>query len=251
MAFSAPFGLSGAAIAFMAAALFIAAFIRGYSGFGFSALVVSASSLVTNPLYFVPVVMFCEFAMTIQQWSSVGSHVEWRRVRLLAVGAAVGVPIGLAIITRIGADSARAVIAVYVLVMCVVMLRGWRMKKEVGRGGHLAAGLASGLANAPGMGGLPVVAFFAAQGVPAVTFRATLIAYFALLDGYSAPLMWWHGMISRDTFITIALASPILAAGVWAGSRHFLRADPQDFRRIAIGLLAFLAALGLLKSVLS
>ncbi len=235
----------------MAVMLFIAAFIRGYSGFGFSALVVSASSLVTNPLYFVPVVMFCEFAMTVLQWASVGSHVDWRRVRLLALGALAGVPIGLAVITRIGADPARALIAAYVIFMCAVMLRGWRMKGEAGPRTHLVAGLASGLANAPGMGGLPVVTFFAAQGIPAVTFRATLIAYFALLDAYSAPLMWWHGMIGRDTFITIALAIPILAAGVWAGSRHFLRADPQDFRRIAIALLAFLAVLGLLKSALS
>ncbi len=121
-------------------------------------------------------------------------------------GAVAGVPIGLAIITRIGAGPARVVIAAYVLVMCAVMLRGWHMKAEAGPGQHVVAELASGLANAPGMGGLPVVTFFAAQGIPAVTFRATLIAYFALLDGYSAPLMWWHGMISRDTFITIALA---------------------------------------------
>lgn len=251
MAFGAPFGLDAASIAFMAVALLVAAFIRGYSGFGFSALVVSASSLVTNPLHFVPVVMFCEFAMTMQQWASVGSHVDWRRVRLLALGAAAGVPVGLAIITRIGADPARAVIAVYVLLMCAIMLRGWRMKTEAGTAAHLLAGVASGLANAPGMGGLPVVTFFAAQSVPAVTFRATLIAYFALLDGYSAPLMWWHGMIGRDTFVTIALALPLLAAGVWAGSRHFLRADPQDFRRVAIGLLAFLAVLGLLKAALT
>ncbi len=235
----------------MAVALFVAAFVRGYSGFGFSALVVSASSLVTDPLHFVPIVMFCEFGMTVQQWASVGSNVDWRRVRVLAVGAVAGVPIGLAIITRIGADPARAVIAIYVLVMCAVMLSGWRMKKEAGSRAHLIAGLASGLANAPGMGGLPVVTFFAAQGIPAVTFRATLIAYFALLDGYSAPLMWWHGMIGRDTFITIVLASPILAAGVWVGSRHFLRTDPQDFRRFAIALLALLAVLGLLKSALS
>jgi hypothetical protein len=51
----------------------------------------------------------------------------------------------------------------------------------------------SGLANAPGMGGLPVAAFFAAQPMPAAVFRATLIAYFPLLDLYSAPLYWARG----------------------------------------------------------
>jgi uncharacterized membrane protein YfcA len=239
------------AAAFMAVAFFVAAFVRGYSGFGFSALVVSSSALVTNPLNFVPVVMFCEFAMTVQLWRSIGTHVDWRRVKLLSIGAALGVPVGLAVITGIGTDLARALIAGYVLLMCTIMLAGWRMKQPAGTRAILGVGITSGLANAPGMGGLPVATFFAAEGVPAAVFRATLIVYFALLDAYSAPLMWWHGMISRDTFVAIALSLPLLAAGGWAGSRHFVRADPSDFRRLAIGLLMALAILGLGKAVLS
>ena len=242
--------MGAAATAFMAVAFFVAAFVRGYSGFGFSALVVSAAALVTDPLNFVPVVMFCEFGMTAQQWRSVGAHVDWRRVRLLSLGALAGVPIGLAVITGIGADAVRIVIAGYVILMCAIMLAGWRMKSEAGASAVVGAGFASGLANAPGMGGLPVATFFAAQSMAAVTFRATLIVYFALLDAYSAPLMWWHGMISRDTFVAIALSLPLLAAGLWAGSRHFLRTDPKDFHAITIGLLMLLAGLGLLKSVL-
>ncbi len=242
--------MGAAATAFMAVAFFMAAFVRGYSGFGFSALVVSAAALVTSPLNFVPVVMFCEFAMTALQWRSVGAHVDWRRIWLLSLGALAGVPIGLAVITGIGVDAARILIAGYVVVMCAVMLAGWRMKSEAGPPAVVGAGFASGLANAPGMGGLPVATFFAAQSIAAATFRATLIVYFALLDAYSAPLMWWHGMISRDTFVAIALSLPLLVAGVWAGSRHFLRADPKDFRTVTIVLLLLLAVAGILKSVL-
>ena len=245
-----PFDLSPAAAAFMATAFLVAAFVRGYSGFGFSALVVSASSLVTNPLYFVAVVMFCEFIMTIQQWGQVGRDVNWRKVGTLMAGAAVGVPIGLWAITGVGVDMARAIIAVYVLVMCGVLLLGWTLKKPAGDAAHVATGVISGLANAPGMGGLPVATFFAAQGVNATVFRATLIAYFAALDLYSAPLMWWHGLVTLDTFFAVALSLPLMVLGIWLGGRHFLRTDPQDFRRFAIFLLAGLAVLGLLKSAL-
>ncbi len=245
-----PFEMGAAATAFMAVAFFVAAFVRGYSGFGFSALVVSAAALVTDPLHFVPVVMFCEFGMTVQQWRSVGAHVDWRRVRLLTLGALAGVPVGLAVITSIGADAVRIVIAAYVIAMCLIMLAGWKMKSEAGAPAIFGAGIASGLANAPGMGGLPVATFFAAQNMVAVSFRATLIVYFAVLDAYSAPLMWWHGMIGRDTFVAIAMSVPLLALGLWAGSRHFLRTDPKDFRVVTIGLLMFLAGLGLLKSLL-
>ena len=244
-----PFDLTPASALFMALAVLVAAFVRGYSGFGFSALVVAASALVTNPLNFVAVVMFCEFAMTFQQWSGVWRDVAWRRVITLMIGAVVGLPLGLWALTGIGADAARAVVALYVLAMCGVMLMGWRITRPQGDAAHLAVGLASGLANAPGMGGLPVATYFTAQGMSAATFRATLIAYFAVLDVYSAPVMWWHGLVTWDTLYAAALSAPVIVLGTWAGGRHFLRTDPQDFRRFAIFLLAGLAAMGLLKSV--
>ena len=109
---------------------------------------------------------------------------------------------------------------------------------------------ASGLANAPGMGGLPIAAFFAAQPIQATVFRATLIAYFPLLDLYSAPLYWYAGLVSWDTLWASLIALPLTFLGNWMGSRHFLNTDPQDFRRFAIVLLAMLATLGLGKALI-
>jgi uncharacterized membrane protein YfcA len=244
-----PFDLTPGGAAFMAIIFLVAAFVRGYSGFGFSALVVAGSALVTNPLNFVAVVMFCEFGMTFQQWRSIWRDVDWARVTALMAGAILGLPLGLWALTGAGVDVARAVVAIYVLFMCGVMLMGWRIAPQ-GVRGHLGVGVISGLANAPGMGGLPVATYFTAQGISATTFRATLIAYFAVLDLYSAPVMWLHGLVTWDTLYAAALSVPIIAAGIWAGSRHFLRTDPQDFRRFAIFLLAGLAVMGLLKSVI-
>lgn len=245
-----PFAMGYGPAVFMAAAVLVAAFVRGYSGFGFSAMVIAASGLVTNPLNFVAVVVICEALMSVQAWRGVGASVDWRRVWYLMAGAAVGMPLGLWALTAIPEDAARAVISAYVLVMCLVLLAGWQMGREVRGSGNLWAGVLSGLANAPGMGGLPVAAFFAAQTMPATVFRATLVAYFPLLDLYSAPLYFWHGMVSWDTVRASLLALPMVFLGNWLGGRHFLNTDPQDFRKFAIGLLAVLAVLGLLKSVI-
>ncbi len=245
-----PFDLGPGAAAFMAVAILGSAFVRGYSGFGFSALVIAASGIVTNPLHFVAVVVICETVMSLQAWRGVWRDVDWARVVPLMIGAAVGLPLGLWALTAISEDAARAVISGYVLIMCGVLMIGWRMKRQAGLAGNVAAGVVSGLANAPGMGGLPVVAFFAAQAVPAAVFRATLVAYFPLLDLYSAPLYWYSGLVTWDTITASLLTLPMVFLGNWLGSRHFLNTDPQDFRKFAIGLLAFLAAIGLLKSVL-
>ena len=244
-----PFDLSLAGTVWMALAIVIAGFIRGYSGFGYSAMVIAASSLVTNPLNMVAVVVLLEFAMSAQAARGIVGHVDWRRVWLLLGGAAIGLPLGLWALTGISEDAARAVISSYVLAMCFVLVAGWRMQAEARGVSNFGMGIVSGLANAPGMGGLPIAAFFAAQPVPANVFRATLIAYFPLLDLYSAPLYWWHGLVTWDTLWASLIALPLTFLGNWLGSRHFLSTDPQEFRRFAIGLLAALATLGLIKAV--
>jgi uncharacterized protein len=245
-----PFDLGSMALVWMAVAVSVAAFVRGYSGFGFSAMVIAASSLVTNPLNLVAVVVILETAMSLQAAKGAGPDVDWRRVWLLMAGAAVGLPLGLWILTGVSEDTARALVSGYVLVMCVVLFIGWRLRSEMRGPVNLVAGLISGIANAPGMGGLPIAAFFAAQPMAANVFRATLIAYFPLLDLYSAPLYWWAGLVSWDTLWASLIALPVTFLGNWLGGRHFFGTDPQDFRRFAILLLAGLAGLGLIKALL-
>jgi uncharacterized protein len=244
-----PYDLAPWQAAYVALVLFGAAFVRGYSGFGFAALVIAGAGLVTNPLYFVPVVLICDAVMTLQQARNIWPDIAWRRVAGLSAGAFFGVPLGIWAVTQVGEDTARAAISVYVLAMCAILLSGWRLRRAPGDAAHAATGVVSGLANGIGVGGLPVAAFFSAQTIGAATFRATLIAYFTLMDIWTLPLMWRAGMIGRDALVASALAFPVLVLGIWLGGRHFLRADPQDFRRFAILLLAALAVLGLARSV--
>ena len=245
-----PFDLSPAGLAWIALTMLVAGFVRGYSGFGFSALTIASSALVTNPLHFVAVVVLWETVMTLQALTGIWKDVDWRRVGLLLAGAVVGMPVGIWALTSISENAARGVISAYVLGMSLILRAGWRIGPQLGAVTNLGAGVVSGLANAPGMGGLPVAAFFAAQGMAPAVFRATLVAYFPLLDIYSAPIYWWNGMVTWDTARIGVIGLPLVVLANWLGSRHFLRTDPQDFRRFAILLLAGLAALGLVKSVL-
>lgn len=244
-----PFDLGPGALAWLALACLVAGFVRGYSGFGFSALLIAAASIVTNPLNFVAVVVILETLMSLQAAKGAGPDVDWRRVWWLLGGAALGLPLGLWILTGVSEDTARAVVSGYVLLMCAVLLAGWRLSREVSGPANGVAGVISGLANAPGMGGLPVAAFFAAQPMQATVFRATLIAYFPLLDLYSAPLYWYAGLVTWDTLWAALLALPITLVANCLGGRHFFGTDPQEFRRFAIVLLAGLALLGLGKAL--
>lgn len=244
-----PFDLSmgqGAALAFV---LLVAAFVRGYSGFGFSALVVAAGGLFMNPVLLVPVVILCELAMTLVQGRGLAPLVDWRRVGAMLAGAAIAMPLSIWALARIGTDPARLAISALILALSLILLAGWTLKRPIGTPGHAGVGVVSGLANGAAVGGLPVAAFMAAQPIPAPVFRATMVAYLTAIDLVALPLMWHQGLVTADTALVFALALPLLLAGIVLGGRHFLATTPQDFRRMTIRLLAALATLGILKSL--
>lgn len=225
-----------------------ASFVRGYSGFGFAALLVSGAALVTEPVALVPAVLVCDVALGAPQWRSVRGAIDWRRVGALFAGCLLGVPLGVWAIAAMGPDAARAAISLWVLLMGLVLLRGWHLSRAPGLPAHGAVGLVSGLANGAAVGGLPVAAFFAAQPIPAAAFRATLVAYFLLLDTWTLPVMWREGLLTIDTLLLAALGLPVMLLGLHLGSRHFLKAPPEEFRRFAIWTLMALAVLGLLRA---
>lgn len=227
-----------------------ASFIRGFSGFGSAALMMAGGSLVARPAVLVPVVILIELVLALPQWLSVRGHIDWRRAGALFAGCLIGVPVGVRVVAALGEDAARAVVAGIILAGCAGLMGGWRMARAAGLSSHAGVGLLSGLANGAAVGGLPVAAFFAAQPIAPAAFRATLVAYFALLDLWTVPVMWREGLFDRGSLRLAALGLPLSVLGLMLGSRRFHAAPPEEFRRMAIGLLAGLAVLGLLRSAL-
>ena len=242
-----PFDLGPGTAAALAFALLGAAFVRGYSGFGFSAIFIAFAALLTNPLPLIPVVFACEMLMTVFQAREIRRHVDWRRVLWMLAGAAIALPFSVSVMLSVGEDTARIVISAIILVMSLVLLTGWSLQRRIGILGHGGVGIISGAFNSAGIGGLPVAAFMSAQPMQATVFRATMIVYLTGLDFITMPLLWAGGLVTWDTAIAAAMAFPLLGLGVWLGGRQFLSASPSTFRQFAVMLLLALSILGLLR----
>jgi len=227
-----------------------AAYVRGYSGFGFSAIFIAFAALITNPLPLIPVVFACEMLMTVFQARGIRGHIDWRRVLVLLGGAAVVLPISVWMVLSLGEHSVRLTVSFIVLIMSLVLLSGWTLTRPIKTSGNIAVGMVSSLCNSAGIGGLPVAAFLTAQPMPAATFRATMIVYLTGLDLITMPLLWAGGLVTWDTAVGLVFAFPLLALGVFLGSRQFLNTSPTSFRRFAIYLLLTLALLGLIRSAI-
>ncbi|WP_373354795.1 sulfite exporter TauE/SafE family protein [Pseudoroseicyclus sp. CXY001] len=245
-----PFDLTLLPALWIAFVAFGAAFVRGYSGFGFAALLISGAGLVTDPFAFTTIAVLADMAMTLGQLPGIWRHIAWRRIAAMLAGAAFGVPLGTWALTGLGVDTGRAVISLIILAMCGLLLAGVQLRRDPGAPAHAGAGFASGLANGVALGGLPIAAFFAAQPIAAAAFRATLIAYFTLLDIWTLPFYIAAGRLTEEHLLATAIYLPPMALGLWVGSRRFHGTAPASFRRFAIWLLAGLALLGLVRSVI-
>jgi len=230
--------------------LLCAAYVRGYSGFGFSAIFIAFAALITNPLPLIPVVFSCEMLMTVFQARGIRGHVDWRRVFALLAGAAIVLPFSVWAILSLGESTVRLSVSLIVLSMSLVLLSGWTLRRTIKAPGHMGVGMVSGLCNSAGIGGLPVAAFMTAQPMQAATFRATMIVYLTGLDLITMPLLWAGGLVTWETALGVALAFPLLGLGVWLGGRQFLAASPSTFRRFAVMLLLTLSLLGLARAMI-
>ncbi len=242
-----PLDLSPGQGAYLAAALFAAALIRGFSGFGFSAIFIILAALTTNPLPLIPVVFSCEIAMTAFQARGIRPHIDWPRAIALLGGAAVATVPAIAIMARLGEQEARLAISSLILVLSLVLLSGWQLKRPVGRNGNAGVGAIAGIANSAGVGGLPVAAFLTAQPVPPAVFRATMIVFLTGIDLMALPVMAANGLVGPETLTGILLAFPILGLGIWAGSRGFQAVSQSLFRRAVVLMLTALSLINIAK----
>lgn len=242
--------LSLLAWAWLALVVLGASVLRGLTGFGSAAIMVAGGSLVVPPALLVAPVVLIETALAAPMWGAIRGHVDWRRVGALFLGCLLGVPLGVRAMASLGEDAGRALVAGLVLAGALLLASGRRMTRPAGLPSHAAVGIASGIANGAAVGGLPVAAFFAAQPIAPAAFRATLVAYFLLLDLWTLPLMAREGLLGWSGAALAALGFPLSVLGMRLGSRGFDRASPEAFRRAALGALVALAALGLLRALL-
>lgn len=242
-----PFALSPGLALALAVALFGAALVRGYSGFGFSAIFIAFAALLTDPVPLIPIVFISELAMTTLQVRGIRGHIDWPRALALLAGAAIALPFSVFTLLSLPVDGVRLLVSLIVGGMALLLLSGWTLRRRLGHGSHVGVGILAGTANAVGVGGLPVAACLSAQPVPAATFRATMIVFLTGVDVMTLPLMGLGGAVSADTFKAALYAAPLLAAGILIGNRRFAVAPPEAFRRFAVLLLLALSALGLIR----
>ena len=242
-----PLELSCAALA-----VFCAGLIRGATGFGFSMICIVLLTLLLPPAHIAPVIMLWEIAASVGHLPFVYKEADWKALRHLALGVALGTPPGAYCLALAPAAPMTAVINTVVLVLTGMLFFGFKLRQRPGRWGACGVGALTGLINgASANGGPPVILFFLSGPSSVAVSRASLIAFFLFTDVLAAVVSWGYGLMTGQVFLLAAVMLPCVGLGIWLGSRWFRRVDEVRFRRVVLALLLLISLAGLLPSLIS
>jgi uncharacterized membrane protein YfcA len=229
-------------------AIFLAAIVRGFSGFGFSLLSITAISLVMPAREIVPSIFLLEVAASLNLIPSIWRDIDWRGLRWLLLGYVVALPFGVWALANVPAPPMQLALGIFVIVTGIMMLRGFRLEKTPGAVATTATGAASGVLNgAFGIGGPPVVLFYFSTPAAAAVGRASVIAFFLSTDTLGLAELARKGLVTQQSFIQFVFWLPALLIGVFVGTKGFKHMDQAQFRRAVLWILVVLAVIGIAK----
>ncbi|MBL8343448.1 MAG: sulfite exporter TauE/SafE family protein [Rubrivivax sp.] len=249
-------------LALALAVVFAAGIVRGFAGFGFSAICVAGLSLAMPPAQVVPPVFVLEVLASLSLLRGALAHADWRWLSWLLVGNALFIPAGVALLAWLPETPLRLLIGVLLLAAAVASRFGLAMALQPTRGVRLMAGVVTGVFNGvAAIGGTALAVLLSTSSMPPAAMRATMIVLFLFTDLYAlgvaallpmgaaaaageggGALLGWH------TLRWALVLAPAMLAGIWVGSRSFRGVAPERFRRIVLDLLIVIAALAVLRA---
>jgi uncharacterized membrane protein YfcA len=248
-----PPDLSTGALVFLLVTAFIAATARGFSGFGAALIFVPLASTVVDPKVASPLLLITDAVLAVGFIPDALRKADKREVSTMALGAAIGIPIGTMILVYLSPLHIRWGITVLATAMLALLISGWRYRgKPTAPLTFTVGGIGGVFSGAAQVGGPAVVAYWLGSIAPAAIIRANIILYFAISTAIAMVAYFFGGVLTLTVAKLALVVGPVYGLGLFLGSRLFGIADEAVFRRICYGLIAVavLVSLPLLDGII-
>lgn len=236
---------------FVALAIFFAAVLRGFTGFGFALAAVPLLSLQMPPARVVPIVVILQAIVAFTDLRGSWHACDWRSTRWIVAGLVIGTPIGIMLLTSLPPDQMRLGIGLLIGASVALLSAGLRLPERPSASLAWSVGVMSGIANGlAAIPGPPVVAYFLALPQAAQVARASIIIIFAATGIAGLVTLMSRGLVQQDAVLLSLAALPSLFVGSRLGVIGFRRSNPKLHRPVALVVLGLLAILLILKALI-
>src|SRR6516225_8742523 len=220
-------------------ATFAGAFVAGLSGFAFGLVAASLWLYILTPVQSATLIV--GFGLLVQGYSvwKLRGALDWQKLWPFIVGAAIGVPAGVTLLTWSDPRSARiAAGIVLILYSLYAFVRPTLKFSGGGRVSDGAVGFLNGvLGGLTGLAGILVTIWCNLRGWPKDVQRAVFQPVAVAIFFFSALWLGAKGTVTAETAKFFVMGLPCLLAGIWLGLKLFGRINEASFRKIVLALL--------------
>jgi uncharacterized membrane protein YfcA len=232
--------------------LFLAAIVRGTTGFGYALAATPFLLIFWEPAFIVPVFVPLAVVGDVLIIMSTWRLIVWKQVIPLAIAGVACAPLGGYLLTVIPPDGLRLLVAGLALVSGIILLRGIIIPIRHETLASLAAGSLSGLfSTSTTISGPPVALLLINQRLEKQKFRASLAMYFFLLQLTGSISLAFLGPLDRGTLTVTALLLPTVFLGNLIGLKLAKRLPQDLFRKIVTLLVIITAALVIIQTMVN
>ena len=244
--------LSATELAITGSVVLLASVVRGFSGFGLSALIMAGLALIIAPVMLIPICFLLEGVASLLMLKGGLKQANQQVAWVLAIGSAIGVPIGLWATMSIPPETSQTVALLLILLLAGLQLLKLPLAIFKTRHGLYITGLLAGIATGiAGVGGMVVALFILAQRIPAPEMRASLVMFLFLSMFTSSIWLTMTGLLNTLAIYRALALTPLLVFGVCMGAYLFRPSFEHLYKLFCLCLLFALASTGLLRLVLS
>ena len=238
----------------LVAVTFLAAFVNGALGYGFSSLTVPVglvffANRVLNPALVLVEVFINLYVLVINR---AAIRAVWQRVWPIIIGLLPGVALGSYLLASLHPDWLK--LATYLLILPLILLqaagirRPLRAERLVGM--PFGAGLGF-LYSVTTISGPPLALLFNNQGLVKQEFRAGLALIRVAESCLTAFAYYQLGLFTAEALHVGSWIVPSVLLGIPLGAYAIRRMDAETFRRICMSFDVWVVGFGLSRVLLS
>ncbi|WP_298958980.1 sulfite exporter TauE/SafE family protein [uncultured Roseibium sp.] len=234
------------------AVAFLAGAVRGFTGFGLSAVVMASMVVFLPPVDLIPICFLLETAASLVMFRGGFRDADRRMSFTLAAGSAIGTPLGLLATTSIPSEISKAVALALVLALSVFQFFKVNLKLFEIRGALPATGILAGIATGlASVGGMVIALYVLGTAHEARKMRASLVLYLFASMAVSFIALLYFGVLNETALRRGIALAPAVLAGVFLGSRLFSQRLQSAYKSFCLGLLIMLSCAGVLRLFLA
>ncbi|MFZ5632185.1 MAG: sulfite exporter TauE/SafE family protein [Bacillota bacterium] len=185
------------------------------------------------------------------------TYIERRRVlfklvRNLFLASLVGLPPGILLFRLADVTLLKATVSIVSILASVLLLAGIKWSGAEKKWSEFAAGgIAGFLSGSIGIPGPPIILLLGYRGIPKENFRATTLAYFALIVSVTFPLLIISEPNPASTIRYGLTLLPFVIGGQFIGSHFFNKVPQKHFQIVIPVLIIVMSTYSLISSLVS